>query len=65
MRGDNVGAVDIAERENLLANALHIRDYCAEHRQTMHRCDCPFEADGVCALHYGWPDGWPDLRGMR
>lgn len=57
-------AVNIERREKLLAEAMDLRDYCAEHRQTMHRCDCPFNVGGVCGLHFNYPDGWPDLKGV-
>ena len=56
--------VNIELREKLLTDAMNIRDYCSEHRETMHVCGCPFNVDGCCALHYNYPDSWPDLRGM-
>lgn len=57
-------SVNIEQRERLLDEAMEIRDYCSEHRETMHVCGCPFNVGGVCGLHFNYPDGWPDLKGV-
>lgn len=51
--------------KELVDASLLISYYCAEHRDIFHRCNCPFEQDGICPLHYTYPDSWPDMRGMK
>lgn len=55
-------AVNIAQREKLVDDALDIRKNCEEHRSSLSACECPFSVGGVCALHYGYPDQWPDME---
>lgn len=55
--------VNIADREHIAQCAKDIAYYCADHRDIFHRCDCPLESDGVCALHYLYPNDWPIVNG--
>ena len=53
--------INIARQEELIKEAMDLRKNCILCRQTKHRCPCPFGTTGVCALHYGHPDQWPDM----
>lgn len=44
--------------DQLREEAKDLQKYCQKHRQTIHRCDCPFDAKGVCCLKYMPPGEW-------